>query len=86
MRLSEVHWITDAQRKVLAKHHVLTLSELASFELADSMADVVPVNNLRALARRARRSLGRDDPLRMLGAASGQRGPVRYAGGVTYED
>ena len=86
MRLTEVHWLTDAQREVLAAHHVLTLGELATFELADSMADVVPVNNLRALARRARRSLGRDDPLRMLGAASGQRGPVRYAGGVTYED
>ena len=86
MRLSDVGWLTDAQREVLAKHHVLTLSELASFELADSMADVVPVNNLRALAKRARRSLGWDDPLRMLGASAGQRGEVKYAGGVSYGD
>ena len=51
MRLSEVHWITPDQLKVLAKHHILTLGELATFETADSMADVIPVDGLRALAR-----------------------------------
>ena len=86
MRLSEIYWITDAQRAVLAKHHVLTLGELASFELVDSVANTIEVDNLRGLARRARRNLGRDDPLRMLGASAGQRSEVVYAGGVSYED
>ena len=87
MRLTEVHWITTAQREVLAKHRIVTLGELASFELADSMADVVPVDNLRALARRARQALGQSDPLEQLGAAAGQRPgtPVAYAGGVRFE-
>ena len=35
---------------------------------------------------RARASLGLDDPMRMLGASSGQRGEVVYAGGVRYGD
>ena len=86
MRLDQVFWISDAQREVLAKHHVLTLGELASFELSDSMANQIPVEGLRALARRARRSLGRDDPLAMIGASAGQRGEVVYAGGVRYGD
>ena len=86
MRIKDVSWVTEAQREVLAKHHVLTLDELASFEQADSMADSIPIDGLRALARRARASLGRPDPLAMIGAASGQRGPVRYAGGVRYGD
>ena len=86
MRISEVHWISAAQREVLARHNVLTLSELASLETRDSLADVVEVDGLRALARRARASLGRADPMEQLGAAVGQRGPTRYAGGVSYED
>ena len=86
MRLSEVHWITNTQREALAKHHVKTLAQLASFELADSMADVIPIDGLRQLARRARASLGRDDPLSMIGAAAGQRGEVVYAGNVRYGD
>ena len=84
--ITDVSWITAGQRALLAKHHVLTLGELASFELADSMADAPRIDGLRGLARRARRSLGRSDPMEMIGAASGQRGgPVRYAGGVRFD-
>ena len=86
MRISDVSWISAGQREALAKHRIRTLAELASFELADSMAKTIPIDGLRALARRARASLGRADPLAMIGAASGQRGPVRYAGGVRYGD
>ena len=86
MRIKDVSWVTEAQREVLAKHRILTLDELASFELVDSMAKTIPLDGLRALARRARASLGRPDPMAMIGAASGQRGPVRYAGGVRYDD
>lgn len=71
---------------MLKKHHIETLAELASLETRDSLADVVPVDGLRQLAKRARRSLGWDDPLRMLGASAGQRGEVKYAGGVSYGD
>ena len=80
MKLTEVHWVTDAQRALLATHHVLTLDELASFELADSMANTIPIDGLRALARRARASLGRADPLAQIDAAAGQRGPVQRIG------
>ena len=82
--LSLIPWITEAQRAVLSEHNIATLEELASFELRDSMADVVPIDDLRGMARRARVELGRDDPMRMIGAAAGQRGPVKYAGNVTY--
>ena len=87
MRLTEVHWISAGQLDVLKKHHIETLAELASFELRDSMADVVPLDNLRGLARRARASLGHPDPLAQLGAAVGQRPgtPVQYAGGQQHE-
>ena len=85
MRLAQVHWITDTQREILAVHHCTTLAQLASLELADSMADAIPIDGLRGLARRARMALGRTDPMTMLGAAAGQRGPVRYAGGVQFE-
>ena len=51
MRLSEVHWITDAQREVLAKHRVLTLGELAAFEMVDSVANLPAVDGLRQLAK-----------------------------------
>lgn len=85
-RLSEVHWLSDAQREELGKHHVLTLEALATFELRDSMADVIPIDNLRTLARQARRSLGRPDPLEQIGQASGHSGPVKYAGGMRYGD
>lgn len=84
MRLSDISWITDAQRTILAEHNCETVAQLASLELVDSMADVVPVNNLRVLARRARATLGMRDPLEQIGAAAGQRGPVRYAGGQRY--
>ena len=80
MRITEVHWISAAQREVLAKHHVLTLAELATFELRDSLSNTPPVDGLRALARRARRSLGDPDPLAMLDAAAGQRGPTQKIG------
>ena len=86
MRLDQIHWITDAQREVLSKHNVETLEQLATFELRDSTADAIPVNGLRQLAKRARRSLGRDDPLARIGASVGQRGPVKYAGNVRFGD
>ena len=86
MRLSKVHWLTAAQRGVLAEHHILTLAELAAFETRDSFADAIPVDNLRTLARQARRSLGLADPLEHVGQAAGARGPVLYAGGVRYGD
>ena len=84
MRLSEVHWIKAGQLDVLKRHHIETLAELASLETRDSLADVVEVDGLRALAKRARRSLGWDDPMEQLGAAVGQRGATVYAGGVRY--
>ena len=86
MRLSAVSWITPSQREILEKHCISTLAQLASCELTDSLADAVPVDGLRALARRARASLGHPDPLATIGQAAGQSGPVRYAGGVTYGD
>ena len=81
--LQHVSWLSDAQRKILAEHNCETLEQLASLEMQDGMADVVPINNLRALAKRARQSLGLDDPLAQLGQAAGVRPgtPVRYAGG-----
>ena len=87
MKLSDVGWLTNAQREVLAKHHILTLEQLSSFETSDSMANTIPVDGLRQLAKRARRSLGHPDPMEQLGAAVGQRPgtPVAYAGGVTRE-
>ena len=86
MRISDVSWITNTQRTTLAEHHVLTLSELASLETRDSFADAIPIENLRTLARQARRSLGRTDPLEQVGQAAGARGPVKYAGGMRYGD
>ena len=86
MRLTEVHWVSPDQLDVLKKHHIETLAELASLETRDSLADVVAVDGLRQLAKRARRSLGWDDPMRMIGASAGQRGEVVYAGGVRYSD
>ena len=87
MRLDQVNWVSPATLLVLASHNVTTLEQLASFETRDSMADVVAVDGLRKLAKRARRSLGWDDPMRMIGAAVGQRPgtPVAYAGGVKKE-
>ena len=76
MRLSEVHWLSDAQREVMAEHCILTLAELASFELVDSTAAAPPVDGLRQLAKRARRSLGWPDPLAQIDAGVGQTGPV----------
>lgn len=32
-RLEHVSWLSDAQREVLAKHHIRSLESLASFEL-----------------------------------------------------
>ena len=80
MKLSHVGWLTAAQREVLAKHRVLTLEELASFELVDGISNTPPVDGLRALARRARASLGHGDPLALIDAAAGQRGPVQRIG------
>ena len=84
MRLENVSWLSPAQVEILSEHHIRTLSVLASFETRDSFADVVPIDNFRALARRAREELGRDDPLEMIGQAAGHRGAVRYAGGVRF--
>ena len=83
-RLTDVGWLNDTQREILAPHNVVTLEELASFELRDSFADVVPIPNLRGWARRARQELGGDDPMAQVGQASGHRGPVHYAGGVKF--
>ena len=82
--LDMVSWLSQSQRAILREHRIKSIEQLASFELADSMANTIPIDGLRALARRARKSLGRSDPLEMIGAAAGQRGPVRYAGGVRY--
>ena len=86
MRLSETFWISPSQLLLLEKHQITTLAQLASIELADSMADTIPIDGLRQLARRARVTLGHPDPLAQIGAAAGQSGPVRYAGGVRYND
>ena len=80
-RLEHVSWLNDAQRKVLARHNVVTLEQLASFEVRDSFADVVPIPNLRGWARLARKELGLADPMASLGAAAGAKYPV-YAGGI----
>ena len=82
--LTDVVWLSDAQRKVLAKHFIKSLESLASFELKDSFADAIAVDGFRAMAKRARQELGRDDPLQQVGQASGHRGPVKYAGGVKF--
>ena len=86
MRLSDAPWVTDAQREELGKHNCETLEQLASLELRDSMADVIQIDNLRQLAKRARQSLGHVDPMARIGAAAGQRAsePVAYAGGQRY--
>lgn len=81
MRLSEIPWLSDAQVEILARHDCVTLEQLASFELRDSMADVVPIPNLRGWSKRAREALGRDDPLAQIDQAAGHHGPVRRAGG-----
>ena len=86
MRLSEIYWISAGQLAVLRRHNIETIAQLASLETRDSLADAVAVDGLRQLAKRARRSLGLDDPLRMIGASAGQRGEVKYAGGVRYGD
>ena len=81
-RLTDIGWLTDAQRGVLAKHFIKSLESLASFELKDSFADAIAVDGFRALARRARQELGRSDPLAELGQSAGHGGtPVRFAGG-----
>ena len=86
MRLSEVHWISAGQLNVFKEHNIETLEQLASFALRDSAADVVPVDGLRALARRARATLSSPDPLEQVGQAAGARGAVRYAGNVRFSD
>ena len=80
--LKHVSWISDAQREILAQHECKTLEQLASLEMRDGTADVVPINNLRNLAKRARQSLGQPDPMAQLGQAAGARGAVKYAGGI----
>ena len=85
-RLTDIGWLTAAQREVLAKHFIKSLESLASFELKDSFADAIAVDGFRAMAKRARIELGRSDPLAEIGQAAGHAGkPVRFAGGVTYE-
>ena len=82
MTLSGIPWLTDAQRKILGEFHIRSVEALASFELRDSFADAIPIDGFRSLAQRARRELGRDDPLAELGQSAGHSGKrVRYAGG-----
>ena len=81
MRLRDVNWLNSTQVEILAKHNCVTLEQLASFEVRDSMADVVPIPNLRGWSKRAREALGRDDPLARIGAAAGAKYPV-HAGGI----
>ena len=85
-RLTQVSWLTHSEREALAKHHVLTLEQLAVFETTDSTANEPSVFRLREKAKRARQSLGHADPLAQLGQAAGVRPgtPVRYAGGITH--
>ena len=80
-----ISWLSDAQREVLSKHFIESLESLASFELKDSFADAIAVDGFRALAKRARIELGHADPLAQIGQAAGHRGPVKFAGGATYE-
>ena len=84
--LNLVSWLSESQRAILREHRIGTVEQLSSLELADSTADVIKINNLRALSRMARRSLGLTDPLERIGAAAGQRPgtPVAYAGGQRY--
>ena len=85
-RLDGVLWLSAAQVKILADHRIVTLEELAQFELRDSFVDQIPLDGLRQLSRRARQALSRPDPMERLGAAVGQRPgtPVAYAGYQTY--
>ena len=80
-RLTDVVWLNNSQRKILSEHHIRSLESLASFELKDSLADVIAVDGFRALAKRARIELGREAPLARIGAPAGHRYPS-YAGGV----
>ena len=80
----DVSWLDDAQRQVLAKHFIKSLETLASFELRDSFADSIPIDNFRQLAKKARIELGRSNPLEQIGQAAGHGGPVKYAGGVRF--
>ena len=80
-RLETIVWLNAIQVEILAKHNCTTLEQLASFEVRDSMADVIPIPNLRGWARRARKELGNADPMLRIGAAAGAKYPV-YAGGI----
>ena len=80
--LDGLSWLSDVQREILSKFQIRSLEALATFELKDSFHDVVPIDNCRALARRARIELGRSDPLAEIGQAAGHHGPVRHAGGI----
>ena len=84
-RLTDVGWLNDAQREILTKFHIRSLEALATFELRDSFADTIPIDGFRSLAKRARKELGGDNPLAQIGQAAGHRGPVKFAGGATYE-
>ena len=86
MRIGKTPWVPPSALLILAKHGIETMEQLAALELGDSMADVIPIDGLRAMAKRARRTLGWDDPLAMIGASAGQRGDTVYAGGVRYSD
>ena len=79
--LDGITWLNDAQRKILGEFHIRSWESLASFELRDSFADVIPLPELRQMAKKAREALGREDPLSELDQAAGHHGPVRRAGG-----
>ena len=87
-RLDGVLWLSAAQVKILAEHHIATLEDLAEFETRDSFADQIPLDGLRQLSKRARQALARPDPMAQLGAAVGQRPgtPVAYAGFASFGD
>ena len=81
MRLDQAAWLSDAQKKILSEHHILTAEVLATYELKDSLAHTLPLPDLRQLAKKAREALGVADPLARIGAAAGAKYPA-YAGGV----
>lgn len=70
--LTNLPWLSDDQLEVLTEHKILTLEELASFEIRDSLADAPPLSNLRQLATQARRWLRWPDPLENIDGRIGQ--------------
>ena len=70
--LTNLPWLIDDQRELLSEHKIITLEELASFEIRDSLADAPPLLNLRQLAKQARIWLRWPDPFAQASAGIGQ--------------